>query len=237
MRSRGRMNYAASLVSLFLPIEQRPSSRALVRVGAASLSHGEAREIIEEAWQKVHGRSPTSGEVAYTQAIALLETGYGRAGQFANLAARGQYNWGALERRRPAGEDCPPGTAAGTDQGQVCFFVFPDDVSAAAAFIRNLTKRHWPTIEAMRGSPEDVARAMRVSPVYYSGNPGSEESKVSAYANAIRNGLKSIGSAVPAGAKTVLPWAILAAAGAGLVYGYYQKYGTPKVLRRLGVPA
>jgi hypothetical protein len=219
----------------------RSSGSALVTthsiVGAgASLSHAEARRIVAQAWQQVHGRSPTTNELNYTQAIALLETGYGRAGQFAQMAAQGQYNWGALERRRPQGGECPPGTAPGQDQGDVCFLVFPSDVEAAAVFIRNLTKRHWPTVQAMKGSPEDVARAMRVQPAYYTGNPGSEESKVNYYASAIRNGVRSIGGTVSSVAASSFPWLLALGVTAAAAYWWHAKHGTPKFLTRLGIP-
>lgn len=159
----------------------------------AALSHSEARRIVQDAWRRVHGRNPSERETLYTQAIALFETGYGRVGQFSQLADRGLYNWGALHGRMNSDGSCPPGTSPGVDLRQVCFLVFPSDVDAAAAYIQRLTKSHWPTIDAMRGSPEDVARAMRRRPAYYEGFPGSEESKVTTYANAIRGAVKGIG--------------------------------------------
>lgn len=184
------------------------------------MTHSEAREIVRQAWRRVHGRDPTDRELAYTQAIASLETGYGRAGQFGALAARGQYNWGALERRRLPSGECPDGTAAGTDEGPVCFYVFPSDVEAAAAFIRNLTTRHWPTLQAMnQGEAEDVARAMREPPAYYTGIAGSEDEKVRAYANGIRTQLRAIGAGgleVPEAARSVIaPVLLLGVLGAG----------------------
>ena len=159
----------------------------------SSLSHSAARQIIQDAWRRVHGQNPSERETLYTQAIALFETGYGRSGQFGQLADRGLYNWGALHGRINPDGTCPPGTAPGTDIRQVCFLVFRSDVEAAAAYIQRLTKTHWPTINAMRGSPEDVARAMRTPPAYYEGFAGSEASKVSTYANAIRGAVKNIG--------------------------------------------
>lgn len=174
------------------------------------MTHAEARAIVDAAWRRVHGRAPTQAELTYAQAIALLETGYGRTGQFAAMAARGQYNWGALERRPNADGSCPAGTAPGIDQGSVCFLVFPSDVEAAAQFIRTLTTRHWPTVMAMRGSPEDVATAMRVPPVYYEGRSGSNADRIRAYATAIRNAIRTMGAPIPAGAAA-------AAAGLGAV--------------------
>lgn len=176
-----------------------PSSHRSVardRVGQASLSHAEARQIVRQAWTSVWGREPTASELDYAQAIALLETGYGRSGQFAQMAANGQFNWGALERSRSADGTCPPGTSPGVDAGNPrCFFVFSSDVAAAAAFIRLLTKSHWPVVQAMSGSPRDVAQAMKVSPAYY-------EAPVDQYAAAITNALARIRAS---GASTVTP--------------------------------
>lgn len=163
----------------------------------AALSHLEAWQIVADAWRDEHGRSPTYNEALYTQAVALLETGYGRAGQFRALADRGLHNWGALERSRNADGSCPEGTVSGTDLGNVCFFVYPTDRAAARALIRTLTKKHWPTIEAMRGTPEDVARAMRVPPAYYAGYGGTEADRVASYAGAIRGSAAQIAQQVP----------------------------------------
>ena len=204
-------------------------------MSGATLSHSEATPIVREAWYKIHGREPTTLETLYTQAIASLETGYGRAGQFAAMAANGQYNWGAEQRRRGADGECPPGFASGIDQGQVCFYVFPSDVDAAAAFIRTLTKTKWDIIPAMTGSPEDVATAMRRAPAYYGGPPGTEEQKIAAYANAIRQNAKNIGATLEQAGETVKTkvksnagviiagLALLGIAGGGTYYAKREK--------------
>jgi len=190
----------------------------------AALSHAQARDIVAQAWRQVHGRAPTEAELAFTQAIALLETGYGRVGQFAAMADRGQFNWGALERAMPASGVCPPGTVPGQDIGNVCFLVFSSDVDAAAQFVRTLTKRHWPVIQAMNdvGTPEAVATAMRVPPPYYTGRSGSNEDRINAYAAAIRNALGQIGAPAQFGGTSSsnwLTWALILS-GAGLA-GYW----------------
>ena len=206
----------------------------------AALSHAQVREIVRDAWRLVHGREPTENELLYSQAIALLETGYGRTGQFAAMAARGQFNWGALERRRLSDGSCPAGTAAGSDVGPVCFYVYESDTLAAAAFLRTLTKRHWPVVQAMQGSPEDVARAMRVPPAYYSGLSGSEQDRINAYASAIRNSIRRIGAnaPTPGGASSVLASAtdprrvLVAAVAAGaLAWWYFYQTSSGRALR------
>lgn len=187
------------------------------------MTHAEARRIIEAAWAKVHGRPPTPSEALYAQAIAYLETGYGRAGQFAKYAASGQYNWGNIEKRR-TGEDCPDGWVPGEDQGPVCFRAFPSDVDAAAYFIHVLTKGHWPVVEAMTGSPLDVASAMRAPPAYYAGPAGSEDDKRAYYAKAITNAIHAIGSEVPtaAAAGVGLFGLVAMLAGGWAAYRWYE---------------
>lgn len=200
------------------------------------MTHAQAREIVRAAFQRVHGRAPSDAEATYAQAVAFLETGYGRAGQFGALAAQGAYNWGALERARNADGSCPAGTMPGSDVGEVCFYVFPDDVSAATAFVRTLTvgsgrtaARGAATLAAMRGgSPEDVATAMRVPLAYYEGRPGTEASKVAAYAGAIRRSIQAAGNSEPSGgSSTSAPlrnFAIVALAGLA-IYGFAQMGG------------
>ncbi len=213
------------------------------------MNQREAQAIVREAWQRIHGRAPTDLETTYTQAIAWLENQYGRARQFGELAADGKFNWGSLHARGTP-PNCGPGSAPGVDLRPVCFQVFPTDVAAAAAFVRVLTKQHWPTVEAMTGSPEDVARAMRKAPAYYEGPPGTEDQKVTAYANAIRGGIRAIATQapvppIPTGKPSggVPTWLLLAGLLGGAGYVYVQRYGSPlpelgritgRLSRRLG---
>ena len=187
------------------------------------MTHAEAAEIVRAAFRRVHGRAPSTRERLYTQAVAALETGYGRAGQFGRLAAQGRYNWGALETRRLPDGTCPAGTAAGTDQGAVCFYVFPDDVSAATEFVRVLTARRPHVLRAMQsGTPSDVARAMRQSPAYYEGVGATTEEKIAGYARAITARIGEIGEAVPTKVAAAALFPFVLAAGAGLAYWWWS---------------
>lgn len=226
------------------------------------MNHAQAREIILRAWQRVHGRAPSPSEAEIAQAIASLETGYGRAGQFAAMAARGQFNWGALERRADADGNCPDGFAKGTDQGKVCFYVFPSDEEAAVAFLKNLTaarssaafsQRTDGVLAAMAtGSSEAVARAMRTpsSVAYYAGNPGTEEQKVAFYSTAIQSHRDAIrrelGSPAPPPGpspfpvvipdrSSLLPLALAALAVGGLYYLGVRERIVPPPTRLLRV--
>ena len=183
------------------------------------MNHAEAADIIRRAWQEVHGRAPTESEVRLTQAVAWLETNYGRAGQHGKLAAQGLYNWANIEKAR-TGDTCPEGWAPGYDNGRaVCFRVYKSDYDAAKALIHTLTKRHWPTLAAMaEGTPEALAHAMKAPPAYY-------EAPESTYASAIRNSLKAMGANVPvpktptsptgSGGASIMPLLLLAGLGVG----------------------
>ena len=173
-----------------------------------SLSHAQARSILASAFQSVMGRSASISELSYSQAIAWLENGYGRAGQFAAMAADGDYNWGSLHARGSP-PDCPAGSRAGSDQGQVCFQVYPTDEQAAAAFLRVLVRNRPSVLAAMSGSPEDVAHAMKVSGYY--------TAPESTYAAAIRSAVKATGGTTGSSSSSSL--VLLALAGAAY-YAY-----------------
>ena len=174
--------------------------------------HVNATPIIRDAWVKLWGREGTPNEILYSQAIASYETGYGRIGQFAEFAKEGKFNWGAEQRQPNADGTCPTNYVLGKDStagpgiglktGAVCFRYFTSDVDAAANFLRTLTKSPLRpgVVEAMAGSPEDVARAMRgpnpPKGAYYEGIPGTEEQKVLSYASGIRARAKDISAAL-----------------------------------------
>lgn len=195
-----------------------------------ALSHATADKIIREEWVKVHGRQPTENEVMFTQAVAWLETNYGRAGQHGKLADQGLYNWANIEKKR-TGETCEPGWAPGKDQGDVCFRVYPTDNEAANGLIVTLTKRHWPVLQAMAdpGTAEAVAHAMKVAPAYY----GADEAL---YAKAISNSLRAMGKTPnatlpPAAPKEVAATTksfgkelVIGIGAAGFGYWLYSKY-------------
>ena len=204
------------------PPRGSPARRAAVgQASSDGVSHDQARDILRRAWQLVFQRSPEGRELPNVQAIAWLETGYGRAGQFAEMARRGQHNWGALQRSRLVGGACPAGTVPGMDAGNPrCFDAYPTDLDAAAAFIRVLAaNRAYPARSAAvqralrDGTADDVAAAMRTQPAYY-------EAPQADYARAIRGALVATGSPALAASGgvpfSIPPLAFLLAGGLGL---------------------
>jgi len=163
------------------------------------LSHTQAAQIVKEEWRKIWDREPSKLETLYMLAVAWLETHYGRIGQHLQFAERGLYNWANIEKPQNADGTCPPGWEPGKDwdiqKTKVCFRVFQSDNEAANALIRNLTKRHWPVIDAIQldGSPEAVAHAMKRG---FDGNYGTNGAYYTApeniYAQSIRNAIAAI---------------------------------------------
>ena len=182
----------------------------------ADLTNAQARAILTSAFRTTMGRTPSSSELSYCQAVAFLENRYGRAGQFAAMAADGDYNWGSLHARGSP-PDCPAGSRAGSDQGQVCFQVYPTDEQAAAAFLRVLVRNRPSVLAAMSGSPEDVAHAMK-STGYYAAPEAT-------YAAAIRSALKITGGTFGGSSSSNLLLVALAIGGA-IAYseGYLRRF-------------
>lgn len=187
------------------------------------------KAIVLSAWQQVHGADPSDSQLAYATAVAKLETGFGRVGQFKQWAAEGDYNWGALHAN--ASPPCPPGTRQGKDGGVVCFKVFPSDEAAAAAFIFELTKN--PHYDRQRvaaamdgGTPEDVAEAMKAAKYF--------TAPTDKYAKLIRDNLASMNEPIPDGPSSssssggpgVGTLLVLAALGGG-VYWYATRHTNP----------
>ena len=131
--------------------------------------HTDASRILSSAFSKVVGRAPSSDELAKVQAVAWLETLYGRGGQFAKLAQAGKFCWGALQKVPNADGSCPSGTSPGFDASNArCFYVFGSDESAANAFVGTLLTGKFSgaparpsTVAALSGSPLDLANEMK----------------------------------------------------------------------------
>lgn len=157
------------------------------------MTHDEARQIIEASFQRIQGRSPSRAETVFCQAVAWLESNYARApGQHARWASQGLYTWGNLEK---VASVCNPPWYPGSDAGNSrCFLLRGSDAEAADDMVRNLTKRHWPVLQAIatEGTPEAVAQAMKVAPAYY-------EAPVATYAQGLRNAINAItaGAGIP----------------------------------------
>lgn len=122
-----------------------------------------ARSIIQQAWQAVKGRAPTTFEAQVSQGIAKLETGYGTW----DGAGATSHNWGAIQC--PAGTtaesaNCFPNDDTNQDGSRYATFFksYPDDVAGATDLIRELTTRRPLTAAALAAgkSVYDVSQAL-----------------------------------------------------------------------------
>lgn len=125
--------------------------------------HQLARSQLILGWFKVHPSvSPTLPELQGIQAVADLESGYGKG----YGACR---NWGSAHAGKPdAAGKCPPGTLLWTDHDkdgnpyQTCMRCYADDIEAAAHLVSLVTTARphvWQALRAGR-SLLDVANEM-----------------------------------------------------------------------------
>ncbi len=141
-------------------------------------THAEARAALREAYAAQFGREPTKGELDFGLATAYFETFYGRGGsagwanrgQFGRWAAEGKINWGALQSGT-AGDEATmasfraaglhPTKEPGSDAARpVFFYLFPNDVEAARAFLMSWGKADT-LAAAASGSATAVSAAMK----------------------------------------------------------------------------
>jgi hypothetical protein len=191
------------------------------------MKHSDAKRIIDAAFVRVHNREPSPEESLYCQAVAWLETHYGRhPGQHAEWASQGLFTWGNIEK---AAASCSPPWYPGTDAGNKrCFLLRNSDEDAAVDLVKNLTARHWPVLQAIatQGTPESVAEAMKAVPAYY-------EAPMAQYAAGLRNAVKAIQTEVPIPSvvsASPFPWTTLLVAAAVGAAGAYLVLYPPKGL-------
>jgi hypothetical protein len=171
---------------------------------SSSSDHAAARQVLNEAWIHVLGRSPSLPEVQAVQAIALHETGYGQLGFFP-----GSHNWGAVQCPGTWGSnECPNNCFMGKDsippgEGQsqpvtksVCFRSYSDDVAGAVDLVRNLTTARPRTMKALAtGDADQIAGAM-FAERYYTGVSKIAVVNVATYATGIARRAAEIAKAL-----------------------------------------
>ncbi len=167
--------------------ETRPAlARALRSIGEVGelgaspgiFTHAEAREVLRAAYVDLFKHEPTSGELDFGLATAYFETFYGRGGaagwanrgQFGRWSAEGKFNWGALQSGTPGDENTLKAFVAaglhpikerGSDAARaVYFYLFPNDLEAAKAFLMSWGKADT-LAAAATGSAVNVSAAMK----------------------------------------------------------------------------
>lgn len=153
---------------------------------------------IAEAWRRVVGRDPSPTELQAASAISRHETGFSTYKPFG-----GHNNYGAVQCCKPnANGECPAGSflhkdSYPTDKGTsvsyaICFKSYPDPVTGAADFVRNITTRRPRTMAALAtGDAWQIAAAM-YDERYYQGFGATREKRIEGYQKAIiANGEKN----------------------------------------------
>lgn len=142
-----------------------------------------ALEVIDRAWQQVHGRAPTAPERLFAAAMARGESHYGKGYGAAK-------NWGSIHAK--GAPPCGPGSIPWTDtnaKGEpypVCMRSYATDEDGAADLIRQITTRRpatWTKIQQARPLPE-IAEVLRAERYY--------EAPAATYAKMLRNNLNAI---------------------------------------------
>ena len=119
--------------------------------------HRWASGIVDEAFKRVMGREPSSGERQIVMAVSDLETSYGRGwGHGKSTGGQGSHNWGAIQTKK-TGPSFSHGDSSSQGTYQTNFKIYPDDVSGAAGVVSTLFKS---SKRQRMPDPENGERAM-----------------------------------------------------------------------------
>ncbi len=186
------------------------------------MKQSEGLKVLSDAFQRVYGRAPSRAELLAAGAGTMLETTFGRGQQFLKLANAGMFNYGAEQKGRPP---CGPGFSAGSDVGQVCFYVFSNDDDAADHMLQILKKTGIPLDQG----PVAQSSAMRRSGYYGGRNwaPGYNE----AYNQAHPDSAVAWSTREEADAANVQEYASAIAAKTAVLAGADKELGGPGVTR------
>lgn len=184
------------------------------KLGTGSI-HEWARGVIQAAFPKVMGRAPTESEIQAVQAIAHLESSYGRGWKG---KAKGSNNWGAIQcgSCKKNGR-CDPNTSFehrdstpqpdGTNKWYVtCFKKYPTPEEGAADLIKTLFRSKR---KAVKGSDKEMTRGELLSDaaargdlrgfseamydtVYYEGTGKDKATRVQRHMGAMQRALESM---------------------------------------------
>lgn len=160
------------------------------------MQHADARPIVADAVAAVLGPSEPLSVIQVAQAVAALETRYGRAWRVSFPV----YNWGAIQASRPP---CDPAASfLYTDKRpdgrvySVCFRRYSNDDDGAEDLIRVLYAKRPTVLAAARaGDLRAVAVAMRATR-YYEGIGATEEQRIEGYARGLAAKLDELARAL-----------------------------------------
>jgi hypothetical protein len=192
--------------------------RAAIAAAVHNRLHRWAAGIVNQAFQQVMGRAPTTAERQIVMAVSDLESNYGKG--WKKEQGAGSHNWGAIQTRSKTNSFSHGDSSA---QGKYItnFKSYPDDVAGAADVVRNLFKSNGkqrmpdPThanramgavvngpgraelIQAatQTGDVDAFSRAMWFTS-YFEGTAPQYEDRIKSHANKIEKIVNSIASAL-----------------------------------------
>lgn len=155
------------------------------------MDHGAARAVIMEAWQDLHGSLPSPQEAQAMQAMAWLESGYGRRWSGACSESR---NWGSVQASRPP---CGPGTCEYQDRRsdgsvyRVCFRSYETDVEGATNMIGVALRTDGARKAAAAGDLRAFSEAL-FRAGYYEGIGATERERIDGHYKALRGSARLV---------------------------------------------
>lgn len=138
-------------------------------LGAVTISHGQAAELIKLSFATVLGRLPQGNEAVFAQAVSLCETGYGSSwDKVCGGAGSGSNNMGAVQAGAPP---CNPDTSfecgdthADGEPYAACFRKYPTPQDGMNGFISVLYKQRPKVLQvASTGSIREFSTTLRES--------------------------------------------------------------------------
>lgn len=173
--------------------------------GVGGLPHAEARATLLRVWPSWALGEPTPAAVQAMQAVALLESSYGR-GWKKGSPMESSHNWGAVQTK--AKPPCPAGTALQGDTHAdgtpytVCFKVYPDDDAGALDMLATVRRIWGPRrLAALSTGDADRFADAQIGSGYTEGRGKTLRDRKIAYRDgnflpAIRSVAKSLGEPV-----------------------------------------
>lgn len=103
--------------------------------------HNWAGNIVNQAFQRVIGREPTSAERQIVMAVSNLESSYGQGwGHGESSGGQNSHNWGAIQTRSKKDPSFIHGDSSAQGKYITRFKSYPDDISGAADVVSELFK-------------------------------------------------------------------------------------------------
>jgi hypothetical protein len=183
----------------------RPVAKALLLGAMPDSVHQWAREVMLSAWRNRYGTEPSLAQIQSAQAIALLETSYGRGWPTAEGNAAN--NWGAVQcPKLPQDGVCPCDgwlhkdsypTANGSVEYAVCFRRYPSPEAGADGVLANMSPKARPKTWAAMATGDAVALSTAMyDEKYYQGFGATREQRIEGHVKAVERSVAAIAKAL-----------------------------------------